>query len=94
MTKGKRMIDPTQLDFAPPDGTALADATGERIRNVADWLNAVVDQLRPEQTPANWMTGTREPHGRAAWRPEPQPPIDWRSRPFCGAAGSTTTQCR
>ena len=68
------MIDPTQQDFALPDGTALADATGEQIRNVADWLNAVADQLRPEQTPTAWMTGAREPHGRAKWRLEPTSP--------------------
>ena len=68
------MIDPSQLGFKLPDGTALRDATGAEIRQVSAWLAAVADQLRPEETPTLWMNGVA-PHGRAAWRPEPQPPI-------------------
>ena len=69
------------MNFALPDGTALADATGEQIHNVADWLNAVADQLRPEQTLAEWISGPQNHNGRAKWRPEPQSPVglNWRS---------------
>jgi len=68
------MIDPTQLDWKLPSGVALADATGAEIRQVSAWLAAVADQLRPEESPSSWMNGAA-PHGRAEWRPTPQPPI-------------------
>ena len=74
------MIDPTQLDYALPDGTALADATGAQIGNVAAWLNAVADRLRPEETPAEWMTDAQNPTGRAAWRRKPKPPFGGHDR--------------